>query len=213
MKKVYGISLIAVFAVSPMMAMAAGERSESLTKLSAPASLSTAISTNLATTSYVDGAYKTAADKIDLLIDDTAVTANGNYIDQGKSVSANLSELDTAVKANASAIGDPSKGLIKYVNDNYAAIETLNSAIETLNANASTPGSIDQKIDSAISAVNTASGDLSDLGTTEKGSLVGAINEVDSAVETLGTRTLSFVSSWSDPQVTTVPLSELPLPE
>ena len=101
MNKLLGISLIAAFAVTPLVAGATGERSSSLSKLNAPTPES---SPNLATTSYVGGAYKTTADKIDLLIDDTAVAEDGHYILGGKSVAANLGELDRAVKGNSDTI-------------------------------------------------------------------------------------------------------------
>lgn len=97
MKKLLGISLVAALAVAPSLARAeAGDRT--VTALDAQAATASA---NIATTSYVQGAYKATADKIDALIEDTAVVENGNYIDAGKTVSHNLSELDTAIKTVA----------------------------------------------------------------------------------------------------------------
>ena len=145
MSKGFGISLVAFLAVVPMVANAEGER-----VLSKFGTGNVVSSSDLATTSYVDGAYKATTDKIDLLIDDTAVTVNGNYIDKDKSVSANLKELDTALKTVAENSG------------NSAEI-----------------------------------GVLANLETTEKGTLVGAINEVNS----LADKEISYVSKWATPEV------------
>ena len=186
MKKILGISLVAVLAVSPLMAMAAeGDRSASLTKLNATDPGTTS---NLATTSYVGGAYKTTADKIDLLIDDTAVTTNGNYIDAGKSVSANLTELDSAVKANK-------------------------DALDVLNGDDTVAGSVASQIADALQdyeGTSASVGDLDDLNTTNKDSVVGAINSVDSAVNKLENKTITYVESWSNPQPVTTTLVGLP---
>ena len=189
MKKILGISLVALMAVVPSLANAAGERSVSLTKLNASDPIATA---NLATTSYVGGAYKTTADKIDLLIDDTAVTSNGTYIKAGNSVSANLGLLDDAIRTSAGAaasLGD---------------LEDLTTTEQN-------------SIVGAINEVDSAVGDLGDLTTTDKDSLVDAINEVDSAVgaldsavDTLENKTITYVESWATPTPVTKKLSQLP---
>ena len=189
MKKILGISLVALMAVVPSLANAAGERSVSLTKLNASDPIATA---NLATTSYVGGAYKTTADKIDLLIDDTAVTSNGTYIKAGNSVSANLGLLDDAIRTSAGAaasLGD---------------LEDLTTTEQN-------------SIVGAINEVDSAVGDLGDLTTTDKDSIVDAINEVDSAVgaldsavDTLENKTITYVESWATPNPITKKLSQLP---
>lgn len=202
MKKLFGISLIAIMSVTPLIAGAAeGDRSVSLTKLNASDPVATS---NLATTSYVGGAYKTTADKIDLLIDDTAVTTNGNYIKAGKSVSANLTALDGQVKSTSDMILDPVNGLAKIVNDDHTAIETLTGDGE---------GSVAAQIEAALEDYDGTSasvGDLDDLNTTNKDSVVGAINSVDSAVDTLENKTITYVESWSNPQPVTTTLVSLP---
>ena len=53
---------------------------------------------------------------------ETRVSSDGNYIRATNSAAANLSALDTQVKANANAIGDTSSGLTKAVADNATAI-------------------------------------------------------------------------------------------
>lgn len=194
MKNLLGISLIALFAVSPMMANAAeGDRDAKLTKFGAGAIV---LTPHLATTSYVDGAFKASADKIDLLIDDTAVATNGNYIDKGKSVSANMKELDAGLK-----------------NVNDVVIEH-GEAIETLTGDGE--GSVAQQIETALGGVSGNAGDLTKLNTTHKDSLVNAVNDVDSAakdnseaIQSINSKTISYVSDWSSPTVITKTIAEL----
>ena len=233
MKKILGISLVALMAVAPSLANAAGERSVSLTKLNASDPVATA---NLATTSYVGGAYKTTADKIDLLIDDTAVTTDGTYIKAGKSVSANLTALDGQVKSTSDMILDPVNGLAKIVNDDHTAIETLTgdgegsvaaqieAALEDYDGTSASVGDLDDlnttnkdSVVGAINEVDSAVGDLDGLNTTDKDSIVDAINEVnsavgavDSAVDTLENKTITYVESWATPTPVTKKLSQLP---
>ena len=228
MKKILGISLVALMAVAPSLANAAGERSVSLTKLNASDPVATS---NLATTSYVGGAYKTTADKIDLLIDDTAVTTDGTYIKAGKSVSANLTALDGQVKSTSDMILDPVNGLAKIVNDDHEAIETLNGgtdvagsvasqiadALETYEGTSASVGNLDDlnttdqtNVVGAINEVYSTVGNLDGLNTSDKDSVVGAINEVDSAVNILENKTITYVESWSNPQPVTTKLVSLP---
>ena len=53
---------------------------------------------------------------------ETRVASDGNYILAANSAAANLSALDTQVKANTDAIGDANSGLTKAVADNATAI-------------------------------------------------------------------------------------------
>ena len=53
---------------------------------------------------------------------ETRVSSDGNYIQANNSAAANLSALDTQVKANTDAIGDSNSGLTKAVADNATAI-------------------------------------------------------------------------------------------
>jgi len=208
MKKILGISLVALMTAMPSLANAAGERSVSLTKLNASDPVATP---NLATTSYVGGAYKTTADKIDLLIDDTAVTTNGNYILAGKSVAANLGELDAAIKGNSDTISE-------LVGDGENSIDAkIEAALEDYDGTSATVGDLDNlnttnqtSVVGAINEVNSTIGDLDDLTTTNQTSVVGAINEVDSAVDTLGNKTITYVESWVTPTPVTKKLSQLP---
>lgn len=104
MKKISMVSLVALLAATPMMAEAAR-----VEKVGASAPTADEIAAkNIATTSYVKGAYKAAADKIDAVIEDTRVAAKaegeGDYtaINVNSSVGENLAALDSAI-ANASS--------------------------------------------------------------------------------------------------------------
>ena len=139
MKKILGISLVAVLAATPLMARA--ERNVAVANYATPTSTEA-----VASTSYVQGAYKASSDRIDALVTDTNVATGGNYIDANESVAHNLGELDTAVKTNE-------------------------NAITVLNGDKNVTNSVDYKIDAAK---NQLSGDISGLTsrmTTAEGKL------------------------------------------
>ncbi|MBR5355236.1 MAG: hypothetical protein IK122_03875 [Alphaproteobacteria bacterium] len=221
MKKLLGVSLVALMTAMPSLANAAGERSVSLTKLNASDPVATA---NLATTSYVGGAYKTTADKIDLLIDDTAVTSDGTYIKAGNSVSANLGLLDQAIQTSAGAaasLGDLEDLTTTEQNSIVGAINVVDSVVGALDSAVGDLGDLTtteqnsivgaiNEVDSAVGALDSAVGDLDDLTTTNQTSVVGAINEVDSAVSDLENKTITYVESWATPTPVTKKLSQLP---
>lgn len=103
MKKLLGISLVAVLAVSPMMASAARDASVAVANYN----FNGQVSTDVATTSYVKGAYESASDRIDALVTDTTVTGEShNYIANTGSVAENLTALDVAIKGIANQAGD-----------------------------------------------------------------------------------------------------------
>lgn len=123
MKKLLGVSVVAMLTVCPMMANAAGS--------AAPAAPEAGNSASLATAGYVKGAYTA-------IRNDIHVAANGNYIKSADSVAENLGSLDTQVKANADAIGslsdavDEAIGALGTGDDGYATkpqvVETINHA-------------------------------------------------------------------------------------
>ena len=91
---------------------------------------------------------------------ETRVSSDGNYIQATNSAAANLSALDTQVKANANniatnttdidnlktTIGDVSSGLVKAVEDNTAAIATKADASNVYTKS---------EIDTTLGAMNT----------------------------------------------------------
>ena len=121
MKKVLGISLVAVLAVSPMMA-----RASSVASIEETGSA-------LTTQKYVKGAYN----------------ALGTVIN----TKADQSVLESEVSARSEADG------------------ILQSAINTLNGGKSVTGSVEQKIDSAISEVNSTTAGLDGRVSTAEGKL------------------------------------------
>ena len=175
MKKLLGVSFAAILAVVPMMASAAeGDR----TGLAALTIKDATANTNIATTSYVKGAYNAVAQKVNTLVSDTAIATDGEYIKAGKTVAFNLDALDDQVKANASAIqalggtgsiadqistgaqngtftpagtsGISSTNIKDAINEVGTDLEDVKDDIATLNGDANTTGSVDNKIAAAI---------------------------------------------------------------
>ena len=101
-----------------------------------------------------------------------------------------------ANKASIDAINNADTGILKTAKD-YAdskvkdladgAVATNTSAIATLNGDETTAGSVKKAVKDASDAINTKIGDVSTLTTTEKTNLVGAVNEVKSAVDSAKT--------------------------
>lgn len=104
MKKLLGISLVAALAVAPSLANAA-ITANSVTLIN-NGNTPTA-NTNVATTSYVQGAYNALGKEVNAIITDTTVTGEShNYIANDKNVAENLVALDTQVKTIADQSGD-----------------------------------------------------------------------------------------------------------
>lgn len=120
MKKISILSLVAVLAATPMMAEAARDTSIKV-NYAGPSQAST----NVATTSYVQGAYKAASDRINALYDDTAVAAKADgqpayvAVSANSTVGENLAALDSAV---ASATSAASTALTSAINGLNATV-------------------------------------------------------------------------------------------
>ena len=101
-----------------------------------------------------------------------------------------------AKKAAIDAINNADTGILKTAKD-YAdskvkeladgAVATNTSAIATLNGDETTAGSVKKAVKDASDTINAKIGDVSTLTTTEKTNLVGAVNEVKSAVDSAKT--------------------------
>ena len=76
---------------------------------------------------------------------------------------------------------------ITRISTNEADIDKIEQQLTTLAGAETENGSIKKMIKDAVDAVKAEIGSLEDLATTEKGTIVGAINEVLSAVGTEGT--------------------------
>lgn len=164
MKKLMGISVIAALAVMPMAANAARDASVAVANYTAAGSASA-----LATTSYVQGAYEAASDRIDALVTDTAVAAKaqGEYaaIKAGDKVSENLVALDDKI-ADLSSGTDTKTGnltnltttdktnLVAAINEVDSHADANAQAIETLNGDVTTTGSVAKSIDDKVKTLN-----------------------------------------------------------
>lgn len=101
-----------------------------------------------------------------------------------------------ANKASIDAINNADTGILKTAKD-YAdskvkdladgVVATNTAAIATLNGDETTAGSVKKAVKDASDTINAKIGDVSTLTTTEKTNLVGAVNEVKSAVDSAKT--------------------------
>lgn len=183
MKKLLGVSLVAALAVLPVAAnAAAGDRIVQALEAGAPTS-----STNLASTSYVQGAYKAVADTVDDVIADTAV-GEGDYaaIGEGKTVSHNLVALDTAIKNLGSGAGSVANQ-VKTGAQGADFTNTTSGLTATTIAGAI--NEVEGRVDTAESDIDAIEGNIGTMANlaTEADNLVGAVNEVvsDSTVAEL----------------------------
>lgn len=78
-------------------------------------------------------------------------------------------------------------GAITRISANESDIDTIEATLTTLNGADTEDGSIAKMIKDAVDAVKTQIGAMDNLQTTEKGTIVGAINEVLAAVGAGGT--------------------------
>lgn len=116
--------------------------------------------------------YNGDMSKIDtqMKVNATAAAAAQSKADGADSkADTNASDIDTL----EAALNTPSTGLVARVSDAEGDIDTMQALIGN-----GTPTAGDQTIIGAENANTTAIGDLTQLDTTEKSNLVGAINEV-----------------------------------
>ena len=176
MKKLMGISVIAALAVMPMAANAeVGDR-----EVTALAAATGGSATNLATTSYVQGAYTAVKTQFDKMVTDTAVATDGNYIDAGKTVSHNLSELDTQAKANADAIAGLQGDGQNSVDNKIKTQAQTADFTPTSGMTAGTIGAAINELDGEVDALQTQMGDtaLDNTDGLTATTVTAAINEL-----------------------------------
>ena len=130
MKKLLGISLVAVLAVAPMMANAAQSVPASNAAALANASTVTGDNTAIATAAYVKGAYDATAANLRLISTDIDVTANGTADNaSGKvllatdSVAENLAHIDAKIGAFTDATSNKIITNTATVSANLKALE------------------------------------------------------------------------------------------
>ena len=118
--------------------------------------------------------------------------ADGTVEDSGIKVAdlATKSEVE-AVQDAVDAINDAESGILKtakvYADTKVGeladgAVASNTSAIETLNGDETTVGSVKKQIKDSVDPINTKIGDTSALTTTEKSTIVGAVNELKSEI-------------------------------
>ena len=191
MKKILGVSVAAMLAVTPMMANAQKTASE------ADVIQNITTDVNMATTSYVQGAYNVLAGKHNQIITDITVPTKqeGNYnsITTTNSVAENLVALDSAISTlngasstyQLAANSEVSSGMeaddasgnhITSGNNVGANLESLNAAVK---AN-------DTAIANHTTAIGAANGTAFQTAMTGKNYISGATN-VTGALGTLDT--------------------------
>ena len=199
MKKISIISLVAVLAATPMMAQAAG-RTVSKANYAGPSQTST----NVASTSYVQGAYKAASDRIDALVDDTAVAAKeGGYkaIVAGESVGYNLVALDSAV---ASATSAASTALTSAINDLDAEV-SANSTTDDVLVTVTEANGVLTGVSATINDSAVTTGKIND-GAVTTGKIANGtilVEDMNAAAVVTSTDTFHAASQASDTALVT----------
>ena len=129
-----------------------------------------------------DGTIEDGGVKLADLALKSEVTAVSDVANANKTALDEIKNADTGILKTAKDYADEK---VKELADGQVA--TNKADIEKLNGDESTDGSVKKQIKDAVDVVDGKIGTLTDLNTTAKTDLVGAINEVRSAVEVGGT--------------------------
>ena len=207
MKKLLGVSIAAMLAVLPTLARAeTGDRT--VTKIQA--------GTVIATMSYVKGAHKDVADKVDALIDDTAITGTHSYIGAGKSVSYNLEQLDAAVATLSGGAGAGTVAQQIQTNaQNATYTPTANSGITSTSIGAAIDELDDDKqdkSDSNVTETNLTAAGLTTSNLNTGTGVAGNLIKVASDVKTINNKTITYVTTWGSDTTVTKSISEFDSP-
>ena len=179
MKKLLGISIVAMLAVTPMMANAAGQAIPATPQTGNTyyaAAVASEGTSKIATTSYVKGAYNAIQTELNGIATDIDVTTDGTHIHASKSVAENLAELDTAVVANDTKIG---------------AITTLQ------NSNTFDTGETHNDVVSAIISTKTEANTTKTLVGVDSAADLNTIFDGDTSINTVG-QALQALKSAND---------------
>ncbi len=187
MKKLLGVSIAAMLAVSPMLASAAVTATSSQI---AAANTDVTSSNNVATTSYVKGAYKAMATEVNKVQTDVAnvisdinvAEANevtGGVVTHSNSVAQNLVALDNAVK-NAASTASTTYQLQQDSNVVAGANETLHHLTAGTGV-ATNLKALDAQVYANETAIGTNTSNISGL-TTRMGTAEGNISTLTTAV-------------------------------
>lgn len=175
MKKLLGVSLFAVLTATPMLARA----DKTIAELPLQNGGNVPVSTQVATTSYVKGAYNSVANAVNAVVNDMTV-ADGEYshINPTKSVGENLVLLNNAIN-NAAGTSSTT-----YTTKESAAA-TLASGADTLHyvtANGEAVGANLGNLDAAVFANESAITLLNSADTVE-GSVAYAVKTEQTRAE------------------------------
>lgn len=181
MKKLLGISLVAVLTATPLMASAA-DRVALVTEPITP-------NTNVASTSYVQGAYNVLGAAINAIDTDLS----GNYATK----EALTAETNARTAADTALQGDidtlsatvDTKAATSDLNALGTRVTTAESAITTLNGDATTAGSVAYQIAQSNMALNTAINAKADQT---------ALNQEITDRQTGDTNTLNSAKTYAD---------------
>ena len=203
MKKIFGISLVAVFAAMPMMAHATD----------VPNVPMATTGDALTTQSYVKGAYNALAGYINTKQD--KITADNKLpasLVEGVASDSAVSSLASDVEALQSTVGDSTSGLVadvaalqSAVNDvdsglatkaSQSALDSVADDVEALQSTVgdSTAGLVKDVDDlqSAVGALESTMG--SETMTTSATTVTGAINELDSAISAIESASSNYAA-------------------
>ena len=188
MKKLLGISVMAMLAVSPMMANAAKTIGDLPT-----ASADT--NTNLvATTSYVKGAYNAVKTEHNKVVADMTV-ASGTYdhINAGNSVAENLVSLNTGVTQNDTKIG-----AIDNLTDSttQANVDLWKNKAGTAQDHSDIVNAV-QATKTQLNATDALVGDMNLTGFTNGSTVTGALQELKNANTTTNSKVVAVYSNWN----------------
>lgn len=210
MKKLLGVSIAAMLAVSPMMANATTKSASDL------AASGVTTNTDIATTSYVAGAYDAIATQHNAVVADIAV-ADGNHVLAADSIGTNVNALDTKMGTIS--------GTTKNVNAQAtlsANIQTLDTAMGSKAQLTSTKGVLNTEANradlvTAVKAINDALADSNTASTVAEHNYIGktsnssttvsgALTAVDSAahtnanaIATMNTKVIPLYTTWGNP--------------
>ena len=195
MKKLLGISFIAMLAVTPMMAEAGQAIPVAGAGRFADVSdTDTTGNTQIATTNYVKGAYNAVQGELRSVANDIDLTVDGKHIDSAASVAENLVSLDSAVTANDNAIGVDANGasIISTLTTN-----TDNSAFDTSEAHGNIVEAI-MTTKTQAKATDALIGDFDLDGFASTATTVtAALQELKNANNTTDNKVVAVYSKWN----------------
>ena len=192
MKKLLGISLVAALAVAPSLANAAGEAVLSQ-RVSATAN------TNVATTSYVQGAYNAAVDVVAIeesrakgvegsltnLSESFTGTERDNLVNAINAVAADVATLDSTAEATYQLLSDSNvesdgEGDLHYIEEGNGVASNLKALDDQVYANT---GAISTETSNRASEITRVEGLITSEATTRANADTAINNKIGTLVD------------------------------